>query len=183
MVINRKVKAGLAAGLHVILCVGETIDEREAGETKDVLNTQITCDLVAVKANDMAHLVIAYEPVWAIGTGRNATPDQAQEAHAFIRGRIKETFGEATAQALLIQYGGSVKPDNAASLMHQPDVDGALVGGASLKADQFLPIVRRDQVALPRRRPAMMWGQVSNLPVVLRVVKKWGLAPATRTKP
>ena len=97
---------------------------------------------MAVKAADLVRLVIAYEPVWAIGTGRNATPDQAQEVHAFIRGRIKELLGEATAQALLIQYGGSVKPDNAASLMQQPDVDGALVGGASLKADQFLPIVR-----------------------------------------
>ena len=98
--------------------------------------------LAGLTAESMPKLVIAYEPVWAIGTGRNATPDQAQQAHAFIRGRIKSMFNDATAASLLIQYGGSVKPDNAATLMHQPDVDGALVGGASLHAEQFLAIVR-----------------------------------------
>jgi triosephosphate isomerase (TIM) len=140
--INRKVKAALAAGLQVILCVGETLAQREAEQTEPVLETQLTRGLEGVKAEDLANLVIAYEPVWAIGTGRNATPEQAEQAHAFIRGRIAREFGEETAGRLPIQYGGSVKPENAASLLGQPDVDGALVGGASLKADQFLAIVR-----------------------------------------
>jgi triosephosphate isomerase len=140
--INQKVHAALAAGLEVILCVGETLEEREANRTEKVLDTQTTAGLAGLKAEQLAKVVIAYEPVWAIGTGRNATPEQAQQAHAFIRGRIKELFGEKTAAALPIQYGGSVKPDNAASLLGQADVDGALVGGASLNADQFLSIVR-----------------------------------------
>ncbi len=140
--INRKVKAAQAAGLRVILCVGETLDEREANRTETVLDAQLSGSLAGLTAESMPKLVIAYEPVWAIGTGRNATPDQAQQAHAFIRGRIKNMFNDATAASLLIQYGGSVKPDNAALLMHQPDVDGALVGGASLQAEQFLAIVR-----------------------------------------
>jgi triosephosphate isomerase len=140
--INRKVRAALAAGLRVILCVGETLAEREANRTEQVLETQLTGSLAGVQAGDLANLVIAYEPVWAIGTGRNATPEQAEQAHAFIRGRIGQAFGEEAAGWLPIQYGGSVKPENAASLLGQPDVDGALVGGASLKADQFLAIVR-----------------------------------------
>jgi triosephosphate isomerase len=140
--INRKVKSGLAAGLTVILCVGETLEEREANRTEAVLDTQLSGGLAGLTANDLARVVIAYEPVWAIGTGRNATPDQAQAAHAFVRRRVGQLCGDAAAQALVIQYGGSVKPDNAASLMSQPDVDGALVGGASLNADQFLAIVR-----------------------------------------
>jgi triosephosphate isomerase len=140
--INRKVKAALAAGLHVILCVGETIEEREANRTEAVLETQLTGSLKDVTAAELAKLVLAYEPVWAIGTGRNATPEQAQQAHAFLRRRLAETYGTGPAENLLIQYGGSVKPDNAASLLQQPDVDGALVGGASLQADQFLAIVR-----------------------------------------
>ncbi len=140
--LNRKVHAALAAGLRVILCVGETLREREDDRTDAVLDTQLTGGLAGLKAESMKGVVIAYEPVWAIGTGRNATPEQAQQAHAFIRGRIRATFGEETASALLIQYGGSVKPENAATLLGQPDVDGALVGGASLKADQFLAIVK-----------------------------------------
>lgn len=140
--INQKVHAALEAGLHVILCVGETIDERKLNRTEAVLNLQVTAGLVGLKPEQMARLVIAYEPVWAIGTGHNATPEQAQQVHVFIRRRIGELFGENAARALPIQYGGSVKPDNAGVLMAQPDVDGALVGGASLKADQFLPIVR-----------------------------------------
>ncbi|HMC65722.1 MAG TPA: triose-phosphate isomerase [Gemmataceae bacterium] len=140
--IIRKVKAALAAGLQVILCVGEKLDERDAGQTNKVLDTQLTAGLAGITADAVKNMVIAYEPVWAIGTGRNATPEQAQEAHVFIRGRVEQLFGGVTAASLLIQYGGSVKPDNAAALMHQPDVDGALVGGASLKADQFLAIVR-----------------------------------------
>ena len=139
--INRKVLAALAAGLRVILCVGETLAEREGDRTESVLDTQLTGGLAGLSAENLADVVIAYEPVWAIGTGKNATPEQAQQAHAFIRGRIGQRFGEERASALPIQYGGSVKPDNAASLLGQPDVDGALVGGASLKADQFLAIV------------------------------------------
>ncbi len=140
--INRKVHAALGAGLDVILCVGETLEEREANRAEAVLDTQLTSGLTGVTAESLARIVIAYEPVWAIGTGRNATPEQAQEAHAFLRRRTGELCGPRAADDLVIQYGGSVKPDNAASLLHQPDVDGALVGGASLKADQFLAIVR-----------------------------------------
>jgi triosephosphate isomerase (TIM) len=140
--INRKVTAGLAAGLRVILCVGETLAEREANRTEQVLDVQLAGGLGGVTATALGGLVIAYEPVWAIGTGRNATPEQAQQAHAFLRRRVADYFGEEAASRLPIQYGGSVKPDNAAALMGQPDVDGALVGGASLRADQFLAIVR-----------------------------------------
>jgi triosephosphate isomerase len=140
--ISRKVHAALAAGLRVILCVGETLEERQADRTEAVLAAQLSGSLAGMDAAGLANVVLAYEPVWAIGTGVNATPQQAQDAHAFLRGRIAERFGAAAAGNLLIQYGGSVKPDNAASLLHQPDVDGALVGGASLKADQFLAIVR-----------------------------------------
>ena len=139
--INRKVHAGLAAGLQVILCVGETLEEREANHTEAVLDTQITACLAGIGAAQVASIVIAYEPVWAIGTGRNATPAQAQEAHAFLRRRVGQLCGMPAAQDVIIQYGGSVKPDNAATLLSQPDVDGALVGGASLKADQFLAII------------------------------------------
>jgi triosephosphate isomerase len=140
--INRKVRAALAAGLQVILCVGETLEEREANRTEGVLNEQLTGGLAEVSAEALGGVVLAYEPVWAIGTGRNASPQQAQEAHAFLRRRVSELCGADVATGLLIQYGGSVKPDNAASLLRQPDVDGALVGGASLKADQFLAIMR-----------------------------------------
>jgi triosephosphate isomerase len=140
--INLKVKAALAAGLHVILCVGETLAEREANQAEAILHTHVTAGLAGVAIEALPRLVIAYEPVWAIGTGRNATPDQAQQAHAFIRGLFAEIFGEDAAHSLPIQYGGSVKPENAAVLLHEPDVDGALVGGASLKAEQFLSIIR-----------------------------------------
>ena len=140
--LNRKTKAALAAGLKVIFCIGELLAEREANATESVLDTQLTQGLAGLTAEQMIDVVLAYEPVWAIGTGKVATPEQAQAAHAFVRGKIKELFGEATANTILIQYGGSVKPDNAATLLHLPDVDGALVGGASLKADQFLAIVK-----------------------------------------
>lgn len=140
--INRKVHAALSAGLHVILCVGETLDEREANQTEKVLDRQLTQGLAGVSAEALSPLVLAYEPVWAIGTGKNATPDQAQEAHAFLRRRVGDLCGSKAAQDLLIQYGGSVKPDNARSLLTQPDVDGALVGGASLQAGPFLDIAR-----------------------------------------
>jgi triosephosphate isomerase (TIM) len=144
--VNRKVHAALTAGLDVILCLGETLAERQAERTEAVLEAQLAGSLAGVEAAGLAHVVLAYEPVWAIGTGRNATPEQAEQAHAFLRQRIGARYGEKSARALLIQYGGSVKPENAAALLHQPDVDGGLIGGASLHADQFLAIVR---AALP----------------------------------
>lgn len=139
--LNKKTHAALAAGLSVIFCIGELLAEREANQTESVLETQVREGLAGISAEQMAKIVIAYEPVWAIGTGKVATTQQAQDAHAFIRGEIRKLYGETVADAVLIQYGGSVKPDNAAGLLHQPDVDGALVGGASLKADTFLAIV------------------------------------------
>jgi len=140
--VHEKLIATLKPGLGVILCVGELLDERQAGKTEDVVTAQIREGLAGLDAAQMASVTIAYEPVWAIGTGRTATPDQAQEVHRMIRGLLGEMFDEATAAACRIQYGGSVKPENAATLMAQPDVDGGLVGGASLKADSFAAIVR-----------------------------------------
>jgi triosephosphate isomerase (TIM) len=140
--INRKVQAALAAGLHIILCLGETLDERKADRTEAVLDSQLTGSLAGLDAAGLKRLVLAYEPVWAIGTGVNASPEQAQQAHAYIRRRIADRFGAEAALALLIQYGGSMKPENAAALLHQPDVDGGLIGGASLHAAQFLAIVK-----------------------------------------
>ncbi len=139
--INLKVRATLAAGLTPILCVGETLDERKANQTADVLTYQMTAGLVGVTLRDAKQLVIAYEPVWAIGTGLNATPQQAQEAHQHIRGLLRGQFG-GLADGVRILYGGSLKPENAAEILTQPDVDGGLVGGASLKAESFLGIVR-----------------------------------------
>ena len=137
---NLKVKAARKAGLTPILCVGETLDERKAELTLDVLTFQLTAGLVNVTVKSIDDLVIAYEPVWAIGTGQNATPEQAQAAHAHLRGRLRELAGAGSDQ-VRSRYGGSVKPDNAAAIMKQPDVDGGLIGGASLKADSFLGIV------------------------------------------
>ena len=138
--INQKVLIALKYGLKPILCVGETLNEREANLTKDKIKTQLLGGLKGVPLKEPEVLVIAYEPVWAIGTGRNATPQQAQEVHRFIRQWLGERFGEKTAGDIRIQYGGSVKPENVASLMTEPDIDGALVGGASLSADSFLAI-------------------------------------------
>ena len=137
----KKAKTALGAGLQVIFCVGELLGEREAGATDAVLHRQITTGLAHLSAAELRHVVVAYEPVWAIGTGKVATPEQAQSAHAHVRSVVRESHGESVADALVIQYGGSVKPDNARALMHLPDVDGALVGGASLKAETFLAIV------------------------------------------
>jgi triosephosphate isomerase len=140
--LNRKVMAGLAAGLEVVFCIGETLDERESNQTQHVLAKQIHAGLAGIESSTAGKLVIAYEPVWAIGTGRNATPQQAQDAHHFVRRELTARFGEKVASELPILYGGSVKPDNAGEIIRQADVDGALVGGASLVAAQFLAIVQ-----------------------------------------
>ena len=140
--INRKVLAALAAGLKVILCIGETLDQRKQGQTDSVLDAQLTGGLANLPAGSAEKITIAYEPVWAIGTGQTATTDQAQQAHAFVRARLAELFDPVAANGIRIQYGGSVKPTNAAELLAGPDVDGALVGGASLKADDFLEIIK-----------------------------------------
>lgn len=140
--INLKVKKAIANGLRPIVCVGETLDEREKGVTAAVVTSQVTAVLEGLSAGDMHRVVIAYEPVWAIGTGRNATPGQAEEVHRMIRDLLKERFGPSIADELRILYGGSVKPDNAAELLTQSDIDGALVGGACLKADSFISIIQ-----------------------------------------
>jgi triosephosphate isomerase len=139
--VQKKARALVQAGLQPIVCVGETLHEREAGETMHVVSRQIRGALTGLSPQELARVTVAYEPVWAIGTGRTATTAQAQEVHAFIRGLLRE-LGGAVADEVRIQYGGSVKPENAAELLGQPDVDGALVGGASLKADDFSRIVK-----------------------------------------
>jgi len=139
--INAKTRAALDAGLSVILCVGEKLEQREAGQTDSVNIAQLHYGLAGVPAEQMDRVTIAYEPVWAIGTGRTATPDDAQSAHAAIRLGLERLYGTRVAEAVRIQYGGSCKPDNAPSLFAQPDVDGGLIGGASLKAADFAAIV------------------------------------------
>ncbi len=139
--VNKKTHAGIASGLTVIMCVGETLDQREQGSAESVVSQQLNGGLSGLTASDLDRIIIAYEPVWAIGTGRTATPEQAQEMHAFIRRVFAERHSTAAGEALRILYGGSVKPDNIAGLMNQPDIDGALVGGASLKAESFAEIV------------------------------------------
>lgn len=140
--INRKIVKALADGLDVIFCVGELLDQRKSGATTDVVTRQIRIGLQGVELADPMRVTIAYEPVWAIGSGLTATPEQAQQVHATIRALLDQMYDSTLSQAVRIQYGGSVKPDNAAELLAQPDVDGALVGGASLKPDQFIGIVR-----------------------------------------
>jgi triosephosphate isomerase len=140
--INKKVKKALASGLIPIVCVGETLEEREKNITHQVVTTQVKGVLKDFSAADVEKLIIAYEPVWAIGTGRNATPQQAEEVHLLIRSLISELYSSTTAERLIIQYGGSVKADNASDLLSQLDIDGALVGGACLKADSFAAIVK-----------------------------------------
>ena len=139
--VNRKTQAGLASGLTVIMCVGETLEQREQGSAENVVSTQLNGGLNGLTASDLDRIIVAYEPVWAIGTGRTATPEQAQEMHAFIRRVFADRHSKPAGEALRILYGGSVKPDNIAGLMSQADIDGALVGGASLKADSFAEIV------------------------------------------
>jgi triosephosphate isomerase len=140
--INIKAKKAHASGLVPIICVGETLDERERNVTEQVVGSQVRGCVAGLGPEQMRTTVIAYEPVWAIGTGRNATPEQAQETHRFIRGVVAEQFGKEVAEAVTILYGGSVKPENARELLRQPDIDGALVGGACLKADSFAAIIQ-----------------------------------------
>jgi triosephosphate isomerase len=142
-IVNKKAHAALAHGLKPVICVGEKLEEREAGDGwKDLVRGQVKAALDGVNVAHAAKAAVAYEPVWAIGTGRTATPAAAAEAHALIRKAVEDSFGRETAGGLRILYGGSVKPDNAAELMAEPDIDGALVGGASLKAESFVSIIR-----------------------------------------
>jgi triosephosphate isomerase len=138
--VNRKTRAAISAGLTPIVCVGEKLEERESGETAAVIRRQFEGSLADVSADQIKRTVIAYEPVWAIGTGKVATPDQAEEVHAELRNLLKKRYNDGSAEAVRILYGGSVKPSNAAELLSQPNIDGALVGGASLKVDDFLGI-------------------------------------------
>lgn len=140
-IINNKMKTAIKNELKPIFCVGETLEEREKGVTFKVIETQVKNGLNLLRESELEHLIIAYEPVWAIGTGRNATPQQAQEVHLFIRELIGKMYSQIFAAQLVIQYGGSVKADNAKELLSQPDIDGALVGGACLKADSFIKII------------------------------------------
>ncbi len=145
LMVNRRLGAALTAGLIPIVCIGETVEQRDANQTLDVLDIQVRQGLDDVAADQLAELVLAYEPVWAIGTGRHATPDQAQTAHAHIRARLRQWFGASAAERCRILYGGSVKADNIAALVAQDDVDGALVGGASLDVRVFSDIVRNSR--------------------------------------
>ena len=138
--INNKTVAALAAGLKPIVCVGELLEERESGRTAEVIRSQFEGSLAGISTGDMQHVVIAYEPVWAIGTGKVATPDQAEQVHADLRKQLTDRYNAELAESVRILYGGSVKPDNAAELIGQSNIDGALIGGASLKADDFLAI-------------------------------------------
>lgn len=140
--VSRKAQAAHAAALKPIVCVGETLEQRDRGETETVLERQVRGSLAGLTREQMLETIIAYEPVWAIGTGRNATPEQAQEAQAFIRRLLAQMYDESVARRVRIQYGGSVKPSNARELMSQPDVDGALVGGASLEVRSFVDIIK-----------------------------------------
>jgi triosephosphate isomerase len=144
-VVGRKTAAALAADLRVIVCVGELLEERDRGEAETVVSRQLEAALRGLTASDLERIIVAYEPVWAIGTGRTATPEQAQEMHAFVRRVFAQRFSAEAAERLRILYGGSVKPDNIAGLMKQADVDGALVGGASLEAESFARIVNYDR--------------------------------------
>lgn len=140
--VNKKTHAALAAGLKPIVCVGETLEEREADKIEDVITTQINGGLADVDPTDLRNVVIAYEPIWAIGTGKTASPEQAQDVHALIRSLLAKLTDQATADAVRIQYGGSMKPANAAELLGKPDIDGGLIGGAALDPTSFIEIVK-----------------------------------------
>ena len=139
--VQRKTQAALAAGLQPIVCMGETLEQRQAGDTFRIIETQIRAGLAGCDAEQASRLTLAYEPIWAIGTGVTASPAEAQEAHRHIRGLLTELWGEAVAQGIRVQYGGSVRPDNVAALMAEADIDGALVGGASLEVESFMQIL------------------------------------------
>jgi triosephosphate isomerase (TIM) len=145
-VVNRKVKAVIAAGMQPIMCVGETLEQREADEAEEVVVRQVRAGLEGLKASEAAAMVIAYEPIWAIGTGRTASAKDADEMCGVVRRTVGEQYGEAEAEQVRIQYGGSVKPGNVAELMHQPEIDGALVGGASLDPEDFAVICRHHRL-------------------------------------
>jgi triosephosphate isomerase len=144
-IVNRKIRAALHFKLTPIVCIGETLEERDAGDAEKVVARQLERSLAELTANDLARIILAYEPVWAIGTGRTATPNQAQQTHAYIRQWISQKFDSNTADDLRILYGGSVKPENISELMMERDIDGALVGGASLEADSFARIVNYER--------------------------------------
>jgi triosephosphate isomerase len=141
-IVNKKTKSALASNLKPIVCVGETLAEREAGRTEDVITTQVKGSLAGLSPKELTDCIIAYEPVWAIGTGKTATPEMAQDVHALIRKLLRELADDTVAQAVRIQYGGSMKPSNAKELMAMPDIDGGLIGGAALNAEEFLAICR-----------------------------------------
>jgi len=141
--VNKKVKSAIVAGLFPIMCVGERLEERESGKAFDVVSLHVEKGLLNVDKKEIRNIVIAYEPVWAIGTGKNATPDQAEEVHKFIRGLLAKKYDRETSESIRIQYGGSVKPDNIESLIKEKNIDGALVGGASLKEESFVDIVKK----------------------------------------
>jgi len=140
--VQKKIKASLAMGLHPIICVGEALEEREAGRTFDMVKNQVIQCLEGFSPDEMERMTVAYEPIWAIGTGKTATPQQAEEVHAFIREQLGQITNRQVSEEVRIQYGGSVNPDNISDLMVQPNIDGALVGGASLKAESFSRIVK-----------------------------------------
>lgn len=140
--INKKIKVALEAGLIPIFCIGETLEERENNITFEIIENQLSIGLMDIDENAMKNIIVAYEPVWAIGTGKTASPGQAQEVHNFIRNWIKTNYSDDTAQSVIIQYGGSVKPENAKELLNKPDIDGALVGGACLNPDSFNKIIQ-----------------------------------------
>ncbi|MCK5032664.1 MAG: triose-phosphate isomerase [Calditrichia bacterium] len=139
--VNKKLKAALQSGLNPIVCIGETLEERESGVTNDVVGKQVEKALADISTESMKKVVLAYEPIWAIGTGKTATPEQAQDVHKFIRSVLYKLYSTEVGDEIVIQYGGSVKPENASELLSQPDIDGALVGGACLKADSFSAII------------------------------------------
>jgi len=140
--VNKKTLHALNTGLNPIVCIGESLEQREEGITKDVIDEQLDGSMKGISADQMVKIILAYEPIWAIGTGKTATPDQAQDVHAFIRSKLEDKFDAETSQSIIIQYGGSVKPANASDLLSQPDIDGALVGGACLEAESFSEIIK-----------------------------------------
>ena len=150
--VNKKIKAVIDGGLIPVVCVGETLEDREQDRTENVVKTQVTGALRAFEEQDIASLIIAYEPVWAIGTGKTATPGQAQDVHAFIRSLVKELYSETLAAEMRILYGGSVKPENIESLMQKEDIDGGLIGGASLKSESFADIISKTSALYSKQK-------------------------------